>query len=160
MTAPIVLKGGCACSKIRYTSTVLPDWIDHCLCTTCRKCAGAPFQTFAGFPASAITWTTEPPKYFRASEWAKRGFCDQCGSSLTFEVDVTPDKISLAAGSFDDWDVKGGKDAFVKPESYCFTKETAAWFEVPNDGLERHHELPAKVMEEFEKKLNEAKGTS
>ncbi|KMP03152.1 hypothetical protein CISG_07659 [Coccidioides immitis RMSCC 3703] len=147
MTSPIVFKGGCACSKVRYTSTVFPEWIGHCLCTTCRKCAGAPYQTFAGFPRSAITWTTEPPKYFRASDFAKRGFCDQCGSSLTFEVDSTPDKISLSPGSFDDWDVQGGKDAFVKPEGYIFAAEKAVWYELPNDGLPRHEKLPPAEAE-------------
>ncbi|WEW56543.1 hypothetical protein PRK78_001989 [Emydomyces testavorans] len=147
MTSPVLLKGGCACSKIRYTSTAFPEWMGHCLCNTCRKCAGAPYQTFASFPRSAVTWTTEPPKYFRASTFAKRGFCDQCGSSLTFEMDATPDKISLAPGSIDDREVKGGKEAFPRPDGYIFAEETAVWFEIPNDGLERHPRLPPGEQE-------------
>ncbi|KAI1944032.1 hypothetical protein LOZ66_000620 [Ophidiomyces ophidiicola] len=149
MAAPIVLKGGCACSKIRYTSTAMPEWVHNCLCITCRKASGAPYQTFAGyFLRSAVTWTTEPPKYYRSSDFAKRGFCDECGSSLTFEMDAFPDNISLAAGSFDDWDIVGGHNALTKPEGYIYVKQKPVWFDLPNDGLERFEELPPEAQAE------------
>jgi hypothetical protein len=42
--------------------------------------------------------------------------------------------ISVAAGTIDDWDVKG---ELVKPREYVFVKEKPVWFDLPDDGLPR-----------------------
>ena len=134
--APVVVKGGCACNKIRFSSTSYPTNMGHCLCVQCRKCAGAPFQTFASFPRSAFTWLTEPPKYFRSSSFAKRGFCDSCGSSLSFEMDERLDRISIPPSAIDDWEIpEHEKHKIGKPSYWLFSKEKAPWMDRPNDGL-------------------------
>lgn len=136
-SVPVVLHGGCACNKIRYASTSYPKNMSSCLCVQCRKAAGGPYQTFTQFPHAAVTWLTEPPKYFRSSSFAKRGFCDSCGSSLTYEVDERPETISIAAGSIDDWEIpEGEKHKLGKPEFYIFARERAPWFQ-QNDVLPR-----------------------
>ncbi|EEQ34169.1 DUF636 domain-containing protein [Microsporum canis CBS 113480] len=133
-SSSVVLQGGCCCKKIRYTSTTLPKSMSNCFCITCRKISGAPYATFSRFPRSSITWLNELPKYFRSSNFAKRGYCGDCGSTLTYEMDERPDSISLCPGSFDDWDVKG---ELMKPTDHIFLGEKAVWFDVPNDGLSR-----------------------
>jgi hypothetical protein len=125
------------CGKVRYTSTTFPQRISHCFCVQCRKASGCPFQSFAIFPRSSITWVNGPPQYFRYSNRASRGFCATCGSSLTFEADdLNETRTSIAPGSFDDWEVEDGGKMIPKPVHYLFVKEKPVWFDIPNDGLE------------------------
>ena len=44
--------------------------------------------------ADSLSWYEPAPGVFY-------GFCRRCGSSLFFRTDVTPDRISVAAGSLD-----------------------------------------------------------
>ncbi|KAL1956245.1 hypothetical protein VTO42DRAFT_7505 [Malbranchea cinnamomea] len=135
---PVVLRGGCLCKKIRFMSTSYPEHMSNCLCVQCRKSAGGPFQTYARFPRSAIAWVTEPPKYFRSSDWARRGFCDTCGSSLTFEMDKRPEWISIAPSSIDCWEIpEEERHKLGKPVFYVFARERAVWFDAPADRLPR-----------------------
>src|SRR5436190_12280912 len=133
MASNVVLRGGCACNHIRYTSRTLPEYISNCFCVQCRKASGGPYQSFAEFPTSSITWLAEP-KYRQSSDKARRAFCEKCGSSLVFQYNATPERISLAAGTIDDWDVKG---ELVKPREYTFIKEKPVWFDLPDDGLQK-----------------------
>ncbi|PGH20346.1 hypothetical protein AJ80_03614 [Polytolypa hystricis UAMH7299] len=145
MTTPIVLRGGCACAHIRYTSTTLPTSMTNCACIQCRKASGSPYQTFASFPTPAITWdSNREPKYFKSSSFARRGFCDRCGSSLLFQMDKSPEIISLAAGSIDDWDVK----ELRKPDVYYWLKEKATWWDVPENEARKCEVYPEEEMEE------------
>ncbi|EER36560.1 DUF636 domain-containing protein [Histoplasma capsulatum H143] len=160
--SPPVLVGGCACSYIRYASTSLPISLSHCFCVECRKTAGGPFQTYVRFPTAAITWLNDrQPKYFSASTFARRGFCDKCGSSLVFQMNEHPERISLAGGSIDDWDVKWGQsgkgeergeaeagfkedgwDTLNKSTVYYWVREKPSWYKVPNDGLVKYFTDP------------------
>ena len=45
-----------------------------------------------------LEWTRGGPKRFRSSNHVLRGFCESCGTPLTFEA---PDGVALAIGAFD-----------------------------------------------------------
>ncbi|PGG99586.1 hypothetical protein GX51_06235 [Blastomyces parvus] len=155
--APVVV-GGCACGYLRYTSTALPSHLSHCFCVECRKTAGGPFQTYVRFPTAAITWLNDrQPKYFSASTYARRGFCDKCGSSLVFQMNEHQERISLAGGSIDDWDVKWGSegkgegegeaknngwDELNKSSVYYWVREKPSWYKLPNDGVVKYFTDP------------------
>ncbi|EEH17690.1 hypothetical protein PABG_00253 [Paracoccidioides brasiliensis Pb03] len=161
-TSTSVLTGGCACSHIRYSSTALPSHLTHCFCIECRKTAGGPFQSYVCFPTAAVTWINEghEPIYFHASTFARRGFCDKCGSSLVFQMNESPESISLTAGSIDDWDVKwGGSDGdqkeggqgaaekegwdkLIRSSVYYWAREKPSWHKLPNDGVVKYFTDP------------------
>jgi hypothetical protein len=46
-----------------------------------------------------LTWTRGAPKHFRSSNAARRGFCGDCGTPLTFEIEGA---VELAIGALDD----------------------------------------------------------
>jgi hypothetical protein len=46
-----------------------------------------------------VTWTRGAPKHFHSSNAARRGFCGECGTPLTFEIDGA---VDLAIGALDD----------------------------------------------------------
>ncbi len=43
-------------------------------------------SAWTAFPASAVHFLTKEPKYFASSPIAERGFCPDCGSSLTYRL--------------------------------------------------------------------------
>jgi class 3 adenylate cyclase len=80
----VPVTGGCMCGEIRYRITEPPIDTCFCHCRMCQKFTGAPVSTGSTYPASAVQFTKGQPKYFRSSPFAERGFCANCGSSLTY----------------------------------------------------------------------------
>ncbi len=75
--------GGCACGAIRYEASEPPNKSGTCHCHMCQQWTGSAFYAFAGFPVSAFRFTRGEPKIYKSSPIAERGFCPDCGSSLT-----------------------------------------------------------------------------
>ncbi|HET7718216.1 MAG TPA: GFA family protein, partial [Bauldia sp.] len=46
-----------------------------------------------------VNWTRGTPKYFRSSNLVRRGFCEACGTPLSYEDGSS---VELAIGAFDD----------------------------------------------------------
>ena len=57
-----------------------PDLVS-CHCTTCRKQAGAPYQTWAIFTTDDIRWHVNPTEGQVTNE-ATRTLCPQCSSTI------------------------------------------------------------------------------
>lgn len=75
--------GGCLCGAIRYEASEPPNKSGTCHCRFCQQWTGSAFYAFAGFPVSAFRFTRGEPKIYKSSPIAERGFCPDCGSSLT-----------------------------------------------------------------------------
>jgi hypothetical protein len=93
--------GGCLCGRVRFEARGRPDHVVHCYCSMCRRQSGAALQTFARFARAAVRFVGEEPVGYRSSERVMRGFCRECGSSLTFAYDHDPAHLWLTAGSLD-----------------------------------------------------------
>jgi hypothetical protein len=89
------LTGGCQCGAVRFRVTKLGR-PGICHCRMCQKALGGFFGPFVtGYD---VEWTRGVPKYFASSDKARRGFCGECGTPLTYESDGS---IELTIGSFD-----------------------------------------------------------
>lgn len=80
----VPVTGGCLCGEIRYRVTEPATDTSFCHCRMCQKFTGAPVTAGSVYPASAVQFTKGEPKYYRSSPFAERGFCANCGSSLTY----------------------------------------------------------------------------
>lgn len=93
--------GGCQCGAVRYRVAGPLKHASICNCRMCQKALGnfiAPFASFAG----RLEWTRGAPTEFRSSQQVRRGFCNNCGTPLTYRWgDHQP---SLTIGSLDDPD--------------------------------------------------------
>ena len=90
----VPVTGGCLCGEIRYEITEPVIECVFCHCRMCQKGIGAPVSAGSVYPVDALHFTKGEPKYYRSSPFAERGFCANCGSSLTFRAvspPVTPD---------------------------------------------------------------------
>jgi hypothetical protein len=70
-----------------------------CHCRMCQKAFGAFYAPLVSVRHATLVWTRGEPKRFQSSNVAKRGFCAECGTPLTYEA---PDGIALAIGAFDE----------------------------------------------------------
>lgn len=75
--------GKCLCGEVRYEISQPAIATGFCHCRICQRAHGAPVSAWAAFPAEAVRFTKGEPKYYKSSLIAERGFCANCGSSLT-----------------------------------------------------------------------------
>jgi hypothetical protein len=90
--------GGCQCGAVRFRVAELGS-SSICHCRMCQKQFGSFFGPLV--TCTGIEWTRGQPKRFQSSNKAFRGFCEKCGTPLTYEQ-IGADEIELAIGAFDD----------------------------------------------------------
>ena len=121
-----VFEGGCLCGAIRYRAAAPPMRAVICHCSMCRKHTGAPIGSFVHFPIDSFTWLSEQPTRYRSSEFAERGFCSQCGSTVAMHEEVLNDRVQVALGSLDQPDR-------VSINDHVWTEDQISWFEIKDD---------------------------
>jgi hypothetical protein len=136
-SSAIKLTGGCACGKIKYTSTALPTNTQNCYCITCRKISGAPFITFGAIKSSDISWTNKPTSLY-SSVIADRAYCADCKTQLYMFYPMDPLVTWITIGSIDEDSVDS---ELIRPKGHIFVEQKVKWFEI-TDGerqSKRHH---------------------
>ena len=93
--------GQCLCGAVRFSTPGPLRDVSICHCKMCRRWHGhvgaytsVPKATLAFAESRGLAW-------FHASDFARRGYCRDCGSSLFWER-FDRDTISVTAGSLDD----------------------------------------------------------
>lgn len=90
--------GGCQCGAVRFHVEGKLGEPSICHCRMCQKAFGGFFAPLVSVHKAKLTWTRGAPAYFHSSNFVKRGFCDKCGTPLSYDA---PDGIALAIGAFD-----------------------------------------------------------
>ena len=81
-----VASGGCLCGSVRYEIDQPSIGAGFCHCSLCQRSIGAPVNAWAAFPIEAVHFRDRPPKIYHSSPIAIRGFCPDCGTSLTYQL--------------------------------------------------------------------------
>ena len=104
----MAITGGCQCGAVRYAMHVDRVEKPHvCHCRMCQKATGGVFAALAGCSKANLEWTKGEPAFFASSNLAKRGFCRDCGTPLTFAYDTPEARIYVTIGSMDDPELAG-----------------------------------------------------
>ena len=89
--------GHCLCGAIRFRGTHdAGNHLKACHCGQCRRWSG---HVWAAILPRTLQIEGEPA-WYRASDFARRGFCAGCGSSLFWQRDGS-EVIEVAAGAID-----------------------------------------------------------
>ncbi len=97
-----VLRGGCQCGVVRYVVQVESTDAYCCHCRMCQRAFGNLFGVFLAVGRENIGWENGEPAYFESSAIARRGFCRECGTPLTFEYLDDEKEIHVTVGSLDE----------------------------------------------------------
>ena len=95
-----VLTGGCQCGAVRFAFKTTPGKVSICHCRMCQRAVGGHFAALTSMKRDEIEWTKGEPAWFQSSSVAKRGFCRDCGTPLSFAYDRS-DRFSVTIGSLD-----------------------------------------------------------
>ncbi len=93
------LAGGCQCGAIRFAVTGPLKDTSICHCRMCQKAFGNFYAPLVSTRGSDFKWTRGEPRRWRSSNHVLRGFCENCGTPLTYEAE---DGLAVAIGAFDD----------------------------------------------------------
>ena len=129
--------GQCLCGQVRYRAARAPERAGHCHCDMCRRASGAVAFTLAVFERDDIEWHGTV-KHYQSSATAKRGFCAECGSALTYEPTKRPSKVMISIGTMDNPEQ-------VPAEFNIFTRERISWLR-----LDEHLEDFSGSMDEHQ----------
>jgi len=117
------INGQCLCGDVRFSAPEAHH-IDVCHCDMCRRWTGSAFIG-VDYRVDGIELTkSKGLKLFNSSDWAKRGFCANCGSSLFYRLNDNNSFWAVSAGSLE---VPKGlaleKEIFIdeKPDYYDFS---------------------------------------
>jgi len=130
--------GSCLCGAVRFrTRGKLRDVI-ACHCSQCRKQTGL-YYAATNVPISDIELEGEENiTWFRASDFARRGFCRTCGSALFWQADKE-DYLSVLAGSFD-------QPTGLRVGKHIFCADKADFYGLPDDAPHYAQGSPGLVV--------------
>lgn len=127
--------GSCLCGAVTYTVSHSPDRAGACHCGNCRKHSGGIFFGIEIKPDAIAFDGADHIATFASSDWAERGFCKTCGSTLFYRM-TAPGPMQgtyhLAFGTLDDTDGIGMEgEIFIdkKPATYAFAGDHATMTE-------------------------------
>ena len=126
-------EGGCLCGAVRYAVRGTPTYSAHCHCRSCQKALGAGYATWSGFAPEDFIVTQGKLTTCATSPGVERGFCGQCGSSLTFAGDGW-DTIGVTTASLDD-------PGIAKPTSNVYLDHQQPWVAL-DENLKKYEQFP------------------
>lgn len=129
--------GSCLCGSVQVSVEFNHTDIGVCYCEKCRLWAGGPFFELECGDNVKFTGRDNIQTY-ASSEWAERGFCENCGTHL-FIKDKRSGEYGIPPGLFDtDEALALNRQVFSdkKPEYYSFANETQ---DIPSSYIYQHY---------------------
>jgi hypothetical protein len=114
--------GKCLCGAIHYSLSGKAILVLECHCSMCRRESGAASLVYAKYRRADVSIAGQR-KFYRASEIAKRGFCPNCGSPMSYEDVDNPECIWLTAGTHDEAET-------LPPREHVYVHDKLPWVEI------------------------------
>ncbi len=117
--------GSCLCGGVRLEIDGEMRPVSLCHCTQCRKQSGH-YYAATNCQDDDLTITGEEHvKWYRSSDFAQRGFCSNCGSSLFWKPDGK-DYTSILAGCLDN-------PTGITATRHIFVADKGDYYEINDD---------------------------
>ena len=118
--------GGCNCGAVRFSVPQVRENVSVCHCSQCRRFSGHQWAATHAVFADMTFAVDDGLTWYTSSDWAKRGFCNRCGSALFYRMN-DEDGIGIAAGCLD-------QPTGLRVNKHIFVKDKADYFEI-GDGV-------------------------
>jgi hypothetical protein len=119
----------CSCGQLRVTVSGPVRRVSICHCLACQRRTGSPFGQQARFDAEAVEI------HGRATEWIRHAedggeariyrFCPECGSTVYYTFEQSPEIVAIPVGAFADPD-------FPPPTRSVHGSRRHDWIELPD----------------------------
>lgn len=127
MTTNESMSGECLCGSVQYTVTAKPFAADYCHCRMCQRSTGSVVGAWMDFKHEQLQWINKDElREYASSEFARRGFCGQCGSTMSYRDIRHEHYISLAISSL-------GQPEKVQPSYHIYTDSQLPWLKIDDD---------------------------
>ena len=128
-----VVAGSCLCGGVRFEVTLPFRRASYCHCSRCRKHSGGAALVQGRVPRERFRLLAgaDLVRVYRRSGGMAKAFCATCGSSVFGGTWPEGPEVSVRFGALDG-------DPAIRPQYRTFTADTAAWDELPDDGLPRY----------------------
>lgn len=127
MSQPSV-QGQCYCGSVRFELSFPTEFCSHCHCEDCRRTHGAPFVTWPGLPLKQFKFLTGEAKVkkYESHPGIRWGFCADCGTSLLYDCDASPEKIYITVANLD-------APLDREPDAHVSFEESPSWMHRSDD---------------------------
>jgi len=119
--------GGCLCGAVRYRLSAPVGNLCYCHCHSCRRAVGAAFVAWGTVPRERFALTRGTLTIARTSASVERGFCGECGSSLTYAHEGRAGEIDVTLATLDE-------PERLPPERHIWVRDKLPWVHL-DDGL-------------------------
>ena len=126
-------RGSCLCGQTVFEVHGTLRDVVTCHCTQCRKQTGHYLAATSASTADLRLTADAHVRWFRSSERARRAFCANCGSTLFWQGDADPERISIAAGSLEG-------PTGLKTEGHIYCADKGDYYEIPSVGYRMEQE--------------------
>jgi hypothetical protein len=118
------ITGGCLCGAVRFRAVLQSPDVEACHCSMCRRWSAGPYLSV--HCASVEIDDAANLGIYRSSDWAERGFCTKCGTSLLYRLIDAPVYAVSAEAIDENAQFELTRQIFVdeKPAYYEFANET------------------------------------
>ena len=102
-------EGGCQCGAIRFRTSDQALRVHACHCKTCKQRTGADYGVGVYFNEDDVEFIKGTPQVFEfrsdeSGRWIRTEFCQNCGSAISWTLELRPGVRGIAGGSYDDPD--------------------------------------------------------
>ena len=130
--------GGCLCGAVRYEVAGQPKSTVFCHCEYCQKRTGSTEALLVYFRNDAVRNIEGPLKKYRhisdqSGRWIDSEFCEECGSAVTWTLELVPGWRGFEGGTFDNsdsfpcnthmWTDRAHPSVVIDPSAICFPKQ-------------------------------------
>jgi hypothetical protein len=121
------VKGHCLCGAVQFSGEAIAGHgVEVCHCRHCRRWGGGPFMSVRLTGGVALSKAADLV-WYASSDWAERGFCGRCGTSLFWRLKGEPSNWVVNLHSLGD-DHGAGINEHIwfdqKPAFYDFSDTT------------------------------------
>lgn len=133
-------RGHCFCGDLRYRVTGRPMSMAYCHCESCRRASAAPSVTWGTFAVEGFAILSGRCRIYASSSKVRRGFCERCGSQITYAHADSPATIDITLATLDEPEA-------LAPERHVWVEDKLCWV-VIGDELPQFRRLTVRESPE------------
>jgi hypothetical protein len=121
-----IYQGQCFCGEVQFSVSGPVQNACFCHCQSCRSASGAPFVAWGSFPRRSLAFAHGTLTTYQSSEPVIRGFCGQCGTTISYQHNARPDQIDVSLVILD-------PKNRPKPEAHIWLSEKESSIQIGDD---------------------------